>query len=216
MDPSEVVLKYLRDQNRPYDAEDIFNNLHQEITKHDVQKALERLVEIGTVTRMVCGMQEIYGAKQEDTNVKDFERELEDLDSKLIEASRKLAEVGRKLKSSEDLLRNLESAPTTSAAESEQKLLESTIEVLKAKLDNISKNAVNISETDKKQLQRVHESNVKKWRKRKRHCMTIVESMLGVDPNSEWALLDEVGIKTDEDVGHSLTDEDVGLSQPIM
>jgi 26S proteasome regulatory subunit (ATPase 3-interacting protein) len=201
MDPSEVVIKYLRDQNRPYSTNDIFNNLHEEIKKPAVQKTLDHLVEIGTIIEKVYGKQKVYVVKQEDTNVTDFERELQDLDSKLSDISQKLASAEQKLKSSENLSRDLQSAPTTNAAECEQKLLESKIETLKAKFDNIYKNTVNISETDREQVQKDHEGNVKEWRKRKRLCMDIVESILEFYPNSKRALLDEVGIETDEDVG---------------
>jgi Fe2+/Zn2+ uptake regulation proteins len=53
MDPLEVVIKYLRDQNRPYSTNDIFSNLHEEIKKPTVQKALDKLVEQGRITEKV-------------------------------------------------------------------------------------------------------------------------------------------------------------------
>ncbi|KDR15309.1 homologous-pairing protein 2 homolog [Zootermopsis nevadensis] len=204
MDPSEVVLEYLRVQNRPYSTNDIFNNLHEEIKKPTVQKALDHLAKTGAIIEKAYGKQKVYVVKQEDTNVKNFEQELQDLDSKFNEISQKLASAEQELKSNEKLLCDLQSAPTTNAAECEQKLLESRIEVLKAKFDNISKNTVNISESDSKQKQKDHESNVKELRKRRRLCMDIIESILEFYPNSKRALLDEVGIETDEDVGMPL------------
>lgn len=203
MDSSKVVVKYLRDQNRPYSTNDIFNNLHEEIKKPAIQKALDQLVETGAIIEKVYGKQKVYVVKQEDMNVKDLERELQDLDSELSEISQKLASVEQKLKGSENVFRDLQCAPTTSAAECEQKLLENRIETLKAKFDSISKNSVNISETDREQVQMEHKSNVKEWRKRKRLCMDIIDSILEFYPNSKRALLEEVGIETDEDVGVS-------------
>lgn len=46
---SDIVLSYLRKQNRPYSATDIVNNLHNAVTKSVAQKVLQQLVEIGNV-----------------------------------------------------------------------------------------------------------------------------------------------------------------------
>ena len=42
--PSDKVLSYLTSQNRPYSVNDIFLNLHREVGKAAVQKALDILV----------------------------------------------------------------------------------------------------------------------------------------------------------------------------
>ena len=42
--PTEKVLSYLTSQNRPYSVNDIFLNLHKEVGKSAVQKALDLLV----------------------------------------------------------------------------------------------------------------------------------------------------------------------------
>jgi 26S proteasome regulatory subunit (ATPase 3-interacting protein) len=46
MGVNETVLKYLKDQNRPYSANDIMQNLHKEFGKTAVQKALDYLVAV--------------------------------------------------------------------------------------------------------------------------------------------------------------------------
>jgi 26S proteasome regulatory subunit (ATPase 3-interacting protein) len=201
MDPAEVVIKYLRDQNRPYSSNDIFNNLHEEIKKPAVQKALDYLVEQGRITEKVYGKQKVYVVKQEETNSKDLERELQDLDSKLTAVSKKVASAEQVLKGSENQVRELQLAPTTSEAQNEKKVLENRVQALKEKLDIISKNSVKISETDKKLIQNEYDSNMKEWRKKKRVCMDIVEAMLEGYHDSKRALLNEIGIETDEDVG---------------
>ncbi|PNF43829.1 Homologous-pairing protein 2-like protein [Cryptotermes secundus] len=201
MDPTEVVIKYLRGQNRPYSSNDIFSNLHEEIRKPSVQKALDYLVQQGRITEKVYGKQKVYVVKQEDTNAKDLEGELQDLDSKLNAVSKKVASVEQVLKGSENQVHELQLAPTTSEAQNEKKVLENRVRALKEKLDIISKNSVKISETDKKQIQNEYESNMKEWCKKKRVCMDIVEAMLEGYHDSKRALLNEIGIETDEDVG---------------
>jgi 26S proteasome regulatory subunit (ATPase 3-interacting protein) len=204
MDPSEAVVKYLRDQNRPYSTNDIFNNLHEEIKKPAIQKALDQLVGRGVITEKVYGKQKVYVVKQEDTGVKDLERELQDLDTKLKDVSQKLAKAEQELKSSENLSHKLLSVPTTSEARSEQTLLLNRVQTLKERLDKISKNAGKMLETDKEQMQKDHENNINEWKKRKRLCMNVVEAILENYPDPKRVLLNEVGIETDEDVQVSL------------
>lgn len=201
MDSSEVVIKYLRDQNRPYSANDIFNNLHEEIKKPTVQKALDKLVEQGRITEKVYGKQKVYVVKQEHLNAKDPGQELHDLDSKLNALSQQLASAEQELKSSENQFHELQFCPTTREAHEEQKVLENKVKLLKEKLESISKNTVKIPEDNKERMQKDHENNMKEWKKRKRLCMDIIESILESYPNSKRSLLDEMGIETDEDVG---------------
>jgi 26S proteasome regulatory subunit (ATPase 3-interacting protein) len=205
MDPSEVVIKYLRGQNRPYSSNDIFNNLHEEIKKPAVQKALDHLVEQGRIAEKVYGKQKVYVVKQEDTSAKDLERELQDLDSKLNAISKKVASAEQELKGFENQLHELQFAPTTNEAKNEKTGLENKVKALKEKVDIISKNIVKISETDKKQIQSDHENKIKEWRKKKRVCMDIVEAILEGYHDSKRALLNKIGIETDEDVGMPLT-----------
>lgn len=47
-DASTKIYAYLKDQNRPYSVNDIFLNLHKEVGKTAVQKALDSLVEVCT------------------------------------------------------------------------------------------------------------------------------------------------------------------------
>jgi 26S proteasome regulatory subunit (ATPase 3-interacting protein) len=201
MDPSDVVIKYLRDQNRPYSLNDIFSNLHEEIRKPAVQKALEHLVEQSRITEKVYGKQKVYVIKQEDTNAKDLQQELQDLDSKLNSISKEVASAEEVFKGSEKELHELRFATTTSDAQNESKVLENRVQELKKKLDIISKNSMKISEINKKQIQNDHANNIKEWRKKKSVCMDIVEAMLEGYHDSKRSLLNEIGIETDEDVG---------------
>ncbi|GFG36746.1 hypothetical protein Cfor_09448 [Coptotermes formosanus] len=201
MDPSEVVMKYLRDQNRPYSTNDIFSNLREQIKKPAVQKALDYLVEQGTVTEKVYGKQKVYVVKQEHLNAKDLGQELHDLDSKLNALSHKLTSAEQELKSSENLFHELQCSPTTSEAQEEQKVLQNKVQTLKEKLESISKNTVKLPEDYKERIQKDHENNMKEWKKRKRLCMDIIETILESYPGSKRSLLNEMGVETDEDVG---------------
>lgn len=201
MDSSEIVIKYLRDQNRPYSTNDIFSNLHEEIKKPTVQKALDKLVGEGRVKEKVYGKQKVYVVKQEHLDAKDLGQELHDLDSKLHALTQQLASVEQELKISENLFHELQCCPTTIEAHEEQKVLENKVKLLKEKLESISKSTVNIPKDHKERMQKDHENYIKEWKKRKRLCMDIIETILESYPDSKRSLLDEMGIETDEDVG---------------
>lgn len=52
-DGTVKVLNYMKQQNRPYSVNDIFLNLHKEIGKTAVQKALDSLVEVSMLIKNV-------------------------------------------------------------------------------------------------------------------------------------------------------------------
>ena len=61
--PTEKVLSYLTSQNRPYSVNDIFLNLHKEVGKSAVQKALDLLVADEKVREKVNSwFRNIYGS----------------------------------------------------------------------------------------------------------------------------------------------------------
>jgi 26S proteasome regulatory subunit (ATPase 3-interacting protein) len=60
---------------------------------------------------------------------------------------------------------------------------------------------VEVPEDQKERIKKDHENNIKEWKKRKRLCMDIIETILESYPASKRSLLDEMGIETDEDVG---------------
>ena len=56
---SEAVLKYLQSTNRPYSANDIFQNLHNAYSKNSIQKSLDELAEKGSLREKVYGKQKV-------------------------------------------------------------------------------------------------------------------------------------------------------------
>lgn len=63
-DEHEIILSYLKNQNRPYSATDIFNNLHGEVGKTAVTKILTQMQENGTIHGKLYGKQWVYVCKQ--------------------------------------------------------------------------------------------------------------------------------------------------------
>ncbi|KAJ3161858.1 PSMC3 interacting protein [Geranomyces variabilis] len=63
---NDVVLQYLKKQNRPYSAADVFNNLGGQVGKTVVVKALATLAEEATIHGKANGKQWVYVAKQDE------------------------------------------------------------------------------------------------------------------------------------------------------
>ncbi|XP_047113072.1 homologous-pairing protein 2 homolog [Schistocerca piceifrons] len=206
MSASEAVLKYLRDQNRPYSANDIFMNLHKEFGKTAIQKALDELTEKGKLKEKIYGKQKVYAIEQvEDGNSEDMSKELSDLDKEIAKVSDELQSAEQKLRAQESLLQKLLTTLTTEDAVKEKSLLEEKVSKLTEKLEQLSKNAVLISKKERDKIVNLREKNVKEWRKRKSLCMDIVNSILEGYPKDKKSLLEELGIETDEDAGVSLS-----------
>ena len=88
-DPQQIVLKYMRDQNRPFSTNDVMMNLHKEFGKTAIQKALDTLVSEGQLVEKVNGKQKAYVINQENLPTAN-EEELASLDAQIKEAEGEL------------------------------------------------------------------------------------------------------------------------------
>jgi 26S proteasome regulatory subunit, ATPase 3, interacting protein len=63
-DPSELIMSYLKSQNRPYSATDISSNLHNKVTKMKTDKFLKEMFERRQIDGKVSGKQWVYWCLQ--------------------------------------------------------------------------------------------------------------------------------------------------------
>jgi 26S proteasome regulatory subunit (ATPase 3-interacting protein) len=59
-----LVLNYLKKQNRPYNLIALFENLHRQIPKTELQKCLDKLVKEAVVCEQIFGKAKIYTISQ--------------------------------------------------------------------------------------------------------------------------------------------------------
>lgn len=203
MGPNEAVLKYLKDQNRPYSTNDIVMNLHKEYGKTAVQKSLDHLVGQGKIREKAYGKQKVYVIQQDESEVI-TEKELTDLDAELNKLNSDLKGVEEETSTSEKQLRDLLEKPTTENAVRIKEELESKMMNLKSRLKDLSENSVIITPEEREKVRSAHEKYMKEWRKRRSLCMDIVNSIMEGYPKSKKTLMEEIGIETDEDAGVSL------------
>lgn len=80
----QKVLDYLEKMNRPYSVNDILQNLHNEVTKAAVQKALDQLVSKEKIREKIYNKQKIYTVVQETNQNKNTHEELQRLENEVI------------------------------------------------------------------------------------------------------------------------------------
>lgn len=108
------------------------------------------------------------------------------------------------VRESDAALKELEASPTTDEAEAEVEALDARLQRLRSKLADLTENCVKVSPQDRQGTVKAHEKIMKEYRKRKKMCIEIVDSIAENYPKSKKALMEEIGIETDEDVGVKL------------
>lgn len=201
--PEEGVLDYLTQQNRPYSAVDIFNNLHKEFGKTAVVKALETLAENGKVTEKVYGKQKVYAPLQDQYGEYNDE-ELKAFDKQAMTLQEQLGILQQRVKKQEDEISRFNSQVTTEEALKRITLLEEENENFNSRIDKLKKGTVLMSKAEREKIYKRKDKVVQQWRKRKRMTNDIVNAILEGYPKSKRELLEETGVETDEDVGVSI------------
>jgi len=187
--------------NRPFSSNDVFSNLQRHgVGKSAVEKALDQLVKDNKIFMKLNGKQKIYCVVQPDSTVED-QNEIQSIDEELMKINEALREVERKYKESETEVKTLQGTYSTEEAKDKVAEMEKTVSELKSQLDQMSKTSGNvISLKDRGQVKKEYETMTKEYRKRKRMCTDILDSILENCPKPKKALFEEIGIETDESV----------------
>lgn len=192
------ILKYLTDQNRPYSAVDILNNLHKEFGKTCITRVLEQLAASGKIKEKVYGKQKVYVVDQ--TQLADVDdKELAAMDKKIAELQEKVTAAKSKVKSMENKLSSLKSSLTSAEAAKQLEKVEQECTQLESRLTTIKSGKDHVSPEETQKIYSANKETVKQWRKRKRMAMDVINAILEGYPKSKKELYEEVGIETDED-----------------
>ncbi|XP_064456009.1 homologous-pairing protein 2 homolog [Ornithodoros turicata] len=197
------VLDYLKAQNRPYSATDIFNNLHKEHGKTAVVRALEQLAQDNKIKEKTYGKQKIYFADQSEFP-EASESELAAMDQEIVTLGEKLQALNRKLQSQQSALSNVTNSLTTEEAVEKIRTTRDECEKLQVKLDALTSNTKFVEPEVREKIYSENAKYVKEWRKRKRIANDMIDAILEGYPKGKAALLEETGVETDEDVNVTL------------
>ncbi|KAK7109465.1 homologous-pairing protein 2 homolog [Littorina saxatilis] len=195
---SREVLDYLNRQNRPYSAQDLFQNMGKDLGKTAVVKALEELTSQKKIKEKVYGKQKVYVADQSqfpDVN----ESEIKSMDQQINTLTQQIQTQQDQIRKLEAELKSYASALTTDQARAECEKTHQQITTIKAKINKLKEGRVLVSKEDREKVQKRRVLCVKEWRKRKRMSNDIVNAILEGYPKTKKQLLEEIGIETDEE-----------------
>ncbi|RPB17789.1 homologous-pairing protein-like protein 2 [Morchella conica CCBAS932] len=133
---NELIIDYLRQQNRPYSATDVSANLHNAVTKTAAAKILKELHEKGEIEGRASGKQIVYHAIQDPNDFASTE-DLKAMDEKITGTKLKIVKVKAELKSLQGTLNTLKAAPTVSSLCETVGVLETEIQRLESSLKPI-------------------------------------------------------------------------------
>jgi len=197
---TEVVLEYLKNQNRPFNDKMVFENLHGAVSKARVGKILDDCADAGTVIRKEFGKQKIYWINQNSFPSVSKE-ELDKLDTELDELKAELKEVQDNVKSLNAELSTLNAS--LSDEQLELKLLELTrvSKEQQSRLENLRANAETVSREDFDAARKAYQDNLIQWKRRKRWCMDILNQIMESSSFPLKKMQDKIGFELDEDSG---------------
>lgn len=199
-DPEVGILQYLNQQNRPYSAVDIFNNLHKEFGKTAVVKSLESLTEKNKIIEKTYGKQKVYSPLQDQYG--DYnETEIKALDLKLSSLQEEVNILQQESKKYDVEINKYSSQISTKDMVRKVKELKNNNEILQQRISKLRSGTTLMTKEDRLKLYNKKDKMLGQWKKRKRMTSDVLNAILEGYPKSKKQLLEEVGVETDEDVG---------------
>ncbi|XP_046401834.1 homologous-pairing protein 2 homolog isoform X2 [Ischnura elegans] len=205
MDSKKAVLKYLKDQNRPYSLNDIFMNMHKEQGKTAIQKALDNLVVDGVVIEKTYGKQKVYAYNQKNERDNSVSDGVVDVDSEVQAVTEELAKTEKHLREADRILSELNSSLTTDDAKKELVRISKELDEMREELDALKSGKEIIPPSVCEEIIASHKKMVATWKKRKHQCMQMVSAVTENLPQNRKDFMSELGMETDEDVNISLS-----------
>lgn len=146
---------------------DIFNNLHGQVGKLAVTKALTGLVEKGELNGKAYGKQWVYVVRQ-DTLPAPSPEELEQYDLQLEQLGAAASEQREKTKTLQSQLAQLQSSLTNEQMVQRIAHLQNTIASLDVKLEALRTGSRKVDPTEKAVVDKQYDLYMKEWKQRKR------------------------------------------------
>ncbi|XP_021413428.2 homologous-pairing protein 2 homolog isoform X2 [Oncorhynchus mykiss] len=177
-----VIFAYLNEKNRPYSAQDVFNNLQKQhgLGKTAVVKAMEQLALEGKIKEKTYGKQKIYFADQAQF-AEVSEADLKAIDSRISDLSTQVQAISQGCRQQDAELKELNSSLTTEEIISEIQELKEGCSGYREHLEKI-KSATNHVTPEQKEM-----------------AADMMGSILEGYPKTKKQFLEEVGVETDED-----------------
>ncbi|KAI8586558.1 Tat binding protein 1-interacting protein-domain-containing protein [Geranomyces variabilis] len=205
---NDVVLQYLKKQNRPYSAADVFNNLGGQVGKTVVVKALATLAEEATIHGKANGKQWVYVAKQDEMETPSKEL-MDEMNLKLSQLKDQNAVLQEEIKALQSELSTLNSSLTDDQIQAKLLTLNAENEKMEERLVTLRSGdaPAQLSDKEIKAADTKLEKMRKEWRSRKRLFSDMWGAVTESVPGSIEEFREAVGIETDESVGVNIADD---------
>lgn len=193
----KVIFEYMEQQNRPYNVQNVMDNLQGRVKKAMTTKVLDKLVEDNLITCKENGKAKVYLLNQEEQDVLD-EDQLKELDTSITELTKQrndLREEVKNLQSERDRF-----ARALTHEEVKQRIVElrEQIELKNGKLTKLSANTESLVSPEEKNKAMANMERFRKmWRLRKRTTRDILDLLSEGLNKKVSALKEELGIEED-------------------
>lgn len=135
----------------------------------------------------------------------EMNEKLLELDKSIKDITNKTKEIKDQINMKSQKLSVIQNTLTLEEAIEKKNNLEKEIENVKSQLQEFSQLEA-VCPKRKAQAEKDYEMYLKEYKKRKRICMDILDTILENYPKPKEQLFEEVGIETDQDQGFSLSD----------
>lgn len=192
----ELILKYIKQQNRPYSAVQIYDNLHHRIVKGTVERVLENAAQKAESGIRVkeYGKSKIYFPDQSKMEVAtpnmlaNLDREIDDLQAQVKQAHQQEYEHKQELN-------KIRSEPNDDEIDALLAEKEATVKALQERLSAFSNSPVDENALENTIIR--YNFYRSKWIERKRGVMDVVDNIADGMDKKVNKVCEEIGIETD-------------------
>jgi len=195
----KIIFTYMKAQNRPFNAQMLFLNLHKAVGKAELVRQLEAMTKEGKVEKKTFGRQAMFWASQENLKVASLE-ELGELDEQLKQLRVKAKELKHANAALENTNKQLSMQPTDTDAKAEIESLKEECAQMDAKLKELRSGDDQVSEADRLKLEKLYESMRTQWRKRRKIANDVLAQLSEGSGKKISFFKDTIGLETDSDV----------------
>ncbi|XP_037954742.1 homologous-pairing protein 2 homolog [Teleopsis dalmanni] len=193
-------------KNRPFAVNDVLENCGKTFGKSTVQKMLDSLAERGKITVKTFGKQNIYFIKQK-FNMEENKKELQGSKQKLLQIENNIKNKENEYRELEKKLKVLPKVISIESLEAQHSEMLDEVRELNEKLRRSKAQKLEQKEftsAEAKKIVNHYNELVDALRKRKRICNDMLDAIMEGYPKSKKALIDDIGIETDEAVGFDI------------
>ncbi|KAL3667814.1 hypothetical protein V7S43_007365 [Phytophthora oleae] len=200
-DAEAAVLDYMRKTNRPYSLLNVFENMHRAIAKPSLTKLLDNLVAKEELVSKTYGKAKIYYMNQSNLPVPS-EAERLALEEQIKDVTADCAASEQELKGVELTLSEITSQISDAGLDAALKQLDEEAATLEKKVEALDQpGRAPVSPGRKDALKRKFTKYRTAWVQRKRIAMDGVNQIADGMEKKPKAILDLVGVETDEETG---------------